>query len=75
MLISIREEFMTESATFKRGQERARQELAMKMAKTSIGAQVNAELWTRFKIRCLEKGVTAGDMLTQLISDFLQKDR
>ncbi len=44
-----------------------------KDAKTNVGVLINRELWKKFKIRCIEIEESPGDVLSQLISDYLKK--
>jgi len=44
----------------------------VKPKKTSI--RVDAELWKRFRIRCLEKGLTATEVFTKLIKEWLREE-
>jgi hypothetical protein len=40
--------------------------------KTQIGALVNAKVWRRFRIHCLEAAKPAGDTLTALMELYLE---
>jgi hypothetical protein len=42
-------------------------------AKTNVGVLINKELWKKFKIRCIEIEESPGDVLSQLITDYLKK--
>jgi len=44
----------------------------VKPKKTSI--TVDSELWRKFRIACLEKGLTATEMFTRLIREWLREE-
>jgi len=44
----------------------------MKPKKTSI--RIDSELWRKFRIACLEKGLTATEMFTRLIKEWLREE-
>jgi len=44
----------------------------MKPKKTSI--RIDSELWRKFRIACLEKGLTATEVFTKLIRDWLREE-
>ncbi len=46
-----------------------------KEVKTNVGVLINKELWKKFKIRCIEIEESPGDVLGQLIKDYLKKKR
>jgi len=45
----------------------------VKVKKTSIS--IDRELWRKFRIRCLEKGLTATEVFTRLISEWLEAQK
>jgi len=44
----------------------------VKPKKTSI--RIDSELWRKFRIACLEKGLTATEVFTKLIRDWLREE-
>jgi len=44
----------------------------VKPKKTSI--RIDSELWRKFRIACLERGLTATEMFTRLIREWLRKE-
>ncbi len=72
---------MENSDAHERGRQKALREIEEKIAdfkqrypqqvRTNIGIQVDAALWKRFKVRCLEDEITASAKIEELISAYL----
>jgi len=45
----------------------------VKPKKTSI--RIDSELWKKFRIACLEKGLTATEVFSRLIAEWLEAQR
>ena len=41
--------------------------------KINIGVLIDSELWQRFKVHCLEQNRGEGELLNQLIREYLEK--
>ncbi len=44
-----------------------------KRAKTNIGILLDAELWKRFRVHCLQTDQSPGELVGKLINDHLTK--
>jgi len=55
----------------KKEKRKSRSQGAVK--KTSVGVLIEESVWKQFRICCIENGDAPGNILTNLIRDYLQK--
>ena len=53
--------------------ERRKDQPPVAVKKTSVGVLIDERIWKEFRILCIKKGEAPGNVLTNLIRDYLKK--